>query len=531
MHRRAHHYRPDAAPSPGTPTPAPQPRADAQTYTPPKAVQEAAERAVRWIDEGRAGKGFTKTGRARAGQLSRGEAVSLDVVERMAYFFSRMTYTTRAKGFDVGEAGYPTPGRVAWDAWGGDAGLRWANGILDEIDRKAARDAERSARTDRATRSKRTDKADRTTYRTSGQVSVRYDDAGAGLSDDDRALLDPPRQLPDGSWLFHALLARAGEVKEYEWGPELSGDEEELSHPDTLQSFEGARITIDHPPQLITPTTPPPPRHVLPDARVTRAVWREDAQALTAYLHMPARPSQRGVSVGWDVGLIDKTTTPPTHRDLLANHVALTHSPRVPGAGPRLDAAPPEAPSMEEVEVTLPDGKVVKIPKSMLPVFEAMKADSDNLRAEVDRLKIERDKLQGAMDSKSGEAAEAARMDAINRAVSERVALSRRASRVLGEAEAQRLDGKPAREVKLSLLAKLDAKADASKWSDAYLDGVLETLERTQEHAQGYARQDARDLDTRPPQGTTTPAQGSPRTDASLPLTMAQINAKLMGGR
>jgi hypothetical protein len=27
-------------------------RADAQTYSPPKAVQEAAQRAVRWIDEG-----------------------------------------------------------------------------------------------------------------------------------------------------------------------------------------------------------------------------------------------------------------------------------------------------------------------------------------------------------------------------------------------------------------------------------------------------------------------------------------------
>ena len=186
---------------------------------------------------------------------------------------------------------------------------------------------------------------------------------------------------------------------------------------------------------------------------------------------------------------------------------------------------------MEEVEVTLPDGKVVKIPKSMLPVFEAMKAGNDNLRAEVDRLKMERDKLQGAMDSTSGETAEAARMDAINRAVSERVALSRRASRVLGEAEAQRLDGKPAREVKASILAKLDPKADASKWSDAYLDGVLETLERTQEHAQGYARQDARDLDARPAQGTTSPTQGSPRTDANRPLTMAEINAKLMGGR
>jgi hypothetical protein len=97
-------------------------RADAQTYSPPKAVQEAAQRAVRWIDEGRAGSGFTPTGRTRAGQLARGEAVSLDVVERMASYFARHAPDTRATGFDAGEEGYPTPGRVAWDAWGGDAG-------------------------------------------------------------------------------------------------------------------------------------------------------------------------------------------------------------------------------------------------------------------------------------------------------------------------------------------------------------------------------------------------------------------------
>ena len=34
-----------------------------------------------------------------------------------------------AEGFYRGEDGYPSPGRVAWDAWGGDPGQRWANSV------------------------------------------------------------------------------------------------------------------------------------------------------------------------------------------------------------------------------------------------------------------------------------------------------------------------------------------------------------------------------------------------------------------
>ena len=31
-----------------------------------------------------------------------------------------------AEGFRRGEEGYPTPGRVAWGLWGGDAGFAWS---------------------------------------------------------------------------------------------------------------------------------------------------------------------------------------------------------------------------------------------------------------------------------------------------------------------------------------------------------------------------------------------------------------------
>lgn len=99
------------------------------TYKPPAGVQNAAKRALKWISEGKAGSGFTSVGRKRAAQLASGQAVSRDTVARMKSYFARHTVDKKAKGFSAGEEGYPSPGRVAWDAWGGDAGRAWVNRI------------------------------------------------------------------------------------------------------------------------------------------------------------------------------------------------------------------------------------------------------------------------------------------------------------------------------------------------------------------------------------------------------------------
>jgi len=102
------------------------------THEPPKGVQEAAQRAQKWIQEGHAGSGFTDTGRERAAQLANGEAVDDDVVGRMRSYFRRHAKDADATGFSNGEKGFPSPGRVAWDAWGGDPGRRWVEGLTDD---------------------------------------------------------------------------------------------------------------------------------------------------------------------------------------------------------------------------------------------------------------------------------------------------------------------------------------------------------------------------------------------------------------
>jgi len=106
----------------------------AETYKVPAGVQSAAKRAIKWIDEGKAGSGFTITGRRRASQLAAGGSVSRDTVARMKSYLARHTVDKKATGFNAGEEGYPSPGRVAWDAWGGSAGQAWVNRI--NLDKK-----------------------------------------------------------------------------------------------------------------------------------------------------------------------------------------------------------------------------------------------------------------------------------------------------------------------------------------------------------------------------------------------------------
>lgn len=104
------------------------------TFDPPQDVRDEAAMAVEWIAQGLAGDGFTATGRRRAQQLADGEPVSEDVVRRMAAYFARHEPDTKVEGFRYGEPGFPTPGRVAWSAWGGDPGREWADRTIARLD-------------------------------------------------------------------------------------------------------------------------------------------------------------------------------------------------------------------------------------------------------------------------------------------------------------------------------------------------------------------------------------------------------------
>ena len=103
----------------------------AESYDPPEGARTAAQRALRWIEEGYAGDGFTAVGAARARDLANGRSLSPDTVRRMASFFARHS-VNRDSSWDL-EDGKPTPWRVSWDAWGGDAGRSWATRISERM--------------------------------------------------------------------------------------------------------------------------------------------------------------------------------------------------------------------------------------------------------------------------------------------------------------------------------------------------------------------------------------------------------------
>ena len=108
-------------------------------YTPPQAVQAEARRALKWIEEGHAGSGFTDTGRKRASDLARGAAVSRETIGRIANYLGRHEVDKKGKGWSPGEEGYPSPGRVAWAAWGGDPAKSWTAGIMssEEVSKRS----------------------------------------------------------------------------------------------------------------------------------------------------------------------------------------------------------------------------------------------------------------------------------------------------------------------------------------------------------------------------------------------------------
>ena len=55
----------------------------ADTYSPPAGARAAARRAIKFKEDGKAKGAGTSVGWTRAGQLARGEALSLDTVKRM----------------------------------------------------------------------------------------------------------------------------------------------------------------------------------------------------------------------------------------------------------------------------------------------------------------------------------------------------------------------------------------------------------------------------------------------------------------
>jgi hypothetical protein len=99
----------------------------------PQEASENACRVLKWIDEhGRDEvSGMEQTGLARANQLCKREPISQDTIARMASFErhrKNSEISPEFKGTPWKDKGY-----VAWLAWGGDAGVKWASRKLEQL--------------------------------------------------------------------------------------------------------------------------------------------------------------------------------------------------------------------------------------------------------------------------------------------------------------------------------------------------------------------------------------------------------------
>lgn len=102
--------------------------------TPTKGMAAEAEQGLRWREE--YGRGGTEVGVARARDIKNRRNLSVETVGRMNSYFARHEVDLQAEGAKVGDDGYPSAGLIAWKLWGGDAGKRWAERKMAEIERE-----------------------------------------------------------------------------------------------------------------------------------------------------------------------------------------------------------------------------------------------------------------------------------------------------------------------------------------------------------------------------------------------------------
>ncbi len=99
---------------------------------PTQGMVEEAKKGLEWRREH--GRGGTQVAVARATNIKNGDNLSFDTIKRMNSFFARHEVDKKAEGFEIGEDGFPSAGRIAWALWGGDAGQSWAKKKVKEIE-------------------------------------------------------------------------------------------------------------------------------------------------------------------------------------------------------------------------------------------------------------------------------------------------------------------------------------------------------------------------------------------------------------
>ncbi len=100
-----------------------------ESYTDyPSGVKNNAKRVIEWTEKNGWGSCGTPVGKTRANQISKGGPLSVSTIKRMASYLTR-----HRKDLEVSTSYSDGCGKLMYDAWGGKAGLRWAESKLKEL--------------------------------------------------------------------------------------------------------------------------------------------------------------------------------------------------------------------------------------------------------------------------------------------------------------------------------------------------------------------------------------------------------------
>jgi hypothetical protein len=339
----------------------------------------------------------------------------------------------------------------------------------------------------------------------------------------DVAPIDKYEVTPEGYLRAWATIARTG-VQHYtdadgsirrEYRPE-----NEVASPESLASFAGKAITLEHPPVLLDSANTKDYQigfsgtEVVYDNGFVRAVMTiTDKEAIERIMRGDAKEVSAGYRVNYEAtpGVTDSGENyDGIQTGISGNHIAVVRRGR---AGPqvklhldRLDAADPslftpiEEPSMtakvnfDGAEFEVSESVALAITKEREDAkmsYEDMKKKYDELQSAADSMKSEMDamekEMQGKCDSAEGRAdalaqeveslktdLEAAQQVNVDSLVEERIALIDKARTSLDSAFD--FAGKSAREIMEASIKAVRGDADLSERSDDYVTAMFDTL-------------------------------------------------------
>ena len=99
-------------------------------FTPTEAMIDNAQQGLEWREE--FGRGGTDVGVGTANAII-DKKITADRTKRMFSYLSRHEVDKDAEGFNSGEDGFPSAGRISWQLWGGDEAFTWSADKVKEI--------------------------------------------------------------------------------------------------------------------------------------------------------------------------------------------------------------------------------------------------------------------------------------------------------------------------------------------------------------------------------------------------------------